>query len=76
MKWFDHIWARRPSWSCDQDIANKITMPLPKEAPHKISTVSEKKIFEIVDDGRTTDGRTPDHGHPISSPCEPSAQVS
>ena len=27
-------------------------------------------------DGRTTDGRTPDHGHPISSPCEPSAQVS
>ena len=37
--------------------------------------VSEKKIFEIVDrrtDGRTDDGRTPDHGHPISSPCEPS----
>ena len=22
------------------------------------------------------DGRTPEHGHPISSPCEPSAQVS
>ena len=38
--------------------------------------VSEKKIFEIVngrrpDGRRTTDGRTPDHGHPISSPCEP-----
>ena len=36
--------------------------------------VSEKKIFEIVDgrtDGRTDAGRTPDHGHPISSPCEP-----
>ena len=37
--------------------------------------VSEEKIFEIVDgrtDGRRTDaGRTPDHGHPISSPCEP-----
>ena len=32
--------------------------------------VSEKKIFEIVD-GRTDDGRTLDHGHPISSPCEP-----
>ena len=32
--------------------------------------VSEEKIFEIVD-GRTTDGRTPDHGHSISSPCEP-----
>ena len=25
-----------------------------------------------MDDGRRTDdGRTPDHGHPISSPCEP-----
>ena len=34
-------------------------------------TVLEEKIFEIVDDGRT-----PDHGHPISSPQEPSAQVS
>ena len=31
--------------------------------------VSEKKIFEIVDGW--TDGRTTDHGHPISSPCEP-----
>ena len=31
--------------------------------------VSEE-IFEIMD-GRRTDGRTPDHGHPISSPCEP-----
>ena len=25
----------------------------------------------VDDDGRRTDGRTPDHGHPISSPCEP-----
>ena len=32
--------------------------------------VSEKKIFENGG-RRTTDGRTPDHGHPISSPCEP-----
>ena len=46
-------------------------MPLPKEAPHKISTRSAKRFFEIVDDGQT-----PDHGHPISSPSEPSAQVS
>ena len=34
--------------------------------------VSEKKIFEIVDDdgrtdGRRTDGRTPEHGYTISS---------
>ena len=28
--------------------------------------------FEFVED----DGRTPEHGHPISSPFEPSAQVS
>ena len=33
--------------------------------------VSEEKIFEIVDGRRTDDGRTPDHDHPISSPCEP-----
>ena len=25
----------------------------------------------VDNDGRTNDGRTPDHGHPISSPCEP-----
>ena len=25
----------------------------------------------VDDDRRTDDGRTPDHGHPISSPCEP-----
>ena len=31
-------------------------------------------MFEIVDDGRRTtdaDGRTPEHGYTISSPCEP-----
>ena len=77
-EWFYHIWA----WSCDQDIANNISMPLPKEAPHKISTRLAKRFQRrrslklwTTDDGRT-DGRTPDHGHPISSPCEPSAQVS
>ena len=30
---------------------------------------SSVEIFEIVDD----EGRTPEYGHPISSPCEPSA---
>ena len=67
------------------DFAIKLEMPLPKEAPHKISTRSAKrfqrrrslKLWTTTDDGRrTTDGRTPDHGYPISSPCEPSAQVS
>ena len=42
---------------------------LPIDASYKMAligqAVSEEKIFEIVD------GRTPDHGHPISSPCEP-----
>ena len=33
--------------------------------------VPEEKMFEIVDGRTTNDGRTPDHGHPISSPCEP-----
>ena len=35
-KGFYHIWAWRPSWSCDPDAAIKILFPLPKEAPHKI----------------------------------------
>ena len=25
-----------PSWSCEQGAANKLSFPLPKEAPHKI----------------------------------------
>ena len=77
MKGFYHIWAWRPSWSCDLDFAIKLEMPLHKEAPHKISTRSAKRFQRrrslklwTTDDGRTTDGRTPDHGHPISSPCE------
>ena len=36
-------------------------------------------MFEIVDDdddGRTDDGRTPEHGYTISSPGESSTQMS
>ena len=33
---FYHIWAWRPSWSCDQDPANKLSFPLPMDVPHKI----------------------------------------
>ena len=29
------------------------------------------RSLKMVDDGWTDDGRTSDHGHPISSPCEP-----
>ena len=35
-KGFYHIRAWRPSWSCDPDATNKFSLPLPKEAPHKI----------------------------------------
>ena len=40
----------------------KLSFPLPKDAPHEVlaligRAVSEEKIFEIVDDGRTTDGQ-------------------
>ena len=35
-KGFYHIWAWRPSWSCDLDHLYKLSFPLPNEAPHKI----------------------------------------
>ena len=34
---FYHIWAWRPSWSCDLDFGIKLSSPLPIDAPHKIS---------------------------------------
>ena len=34
---FYHIWAWRPSWSCDLDFAIKLSSALPMDAPHKIS---------------------------------------
>ena len=33
---FYHIWAWWPSWSRDSGPMNKLSFPLPKEAPHKI----------------------------------------
>ena len=33
---FYHIWAWRPSCSCDPDAANKLSLPRPKEASRKI----------------------------------------
>ena len=35
-KGFYHIWACRPSWSCDLDNLYKFLFPLPKEAQHNI----------------------------------------
>ena len=31
-----HIWAWRPSWSCDLDHLYKLSFPLPKDAPHEV----------------------------------------
>ena len=45
MKGFYHIWALRPSWSCDPDAANKLSFPPPKEAPHKIWIRSAKRFL-------------------------------
>ena len=65
LKSFNHIWAWRPSWSCDLHAANKISFPLPKEAPHNLAlvgqVVSDKKMFEHCerrtdDDERRTMG--------------------
>ena len=36
LKGFYHIWAWRPSWSCDLGHLYKLSFPLPKEAQHKI----------------------------------------
>ena len=36
LKGFYHIWAWRPSWSCDLDHLYKLSFPLAKEAAHKI----------------------------------------
>ena len=36
LKDFYHIWAWRPSWSCDQDHLKKISFPRPKESPYEI----------------------------------------
>ena len=70
LKGFYHIWAWLPSWSCDQDHVNKVSLPLPMEAPHKISTLSTKpfqrrrslNLLTTTDDGWMTE-----HGDTISS---------
>ena len=36
LKGFSHIWAWRPSWSCDQDHLNKLSFPHPKESLYEI----------------------------------------
>ena len=33
--------------------------------------IQRRRSLKLWTDGRTDDGRMSDHGHPISSPCEP-----
>ena len=42
---FDHIWAWRPSWSCDLDSLNKLSFRHSMEAPHKIWLQSDKQFL-------------------------------
>ena len=76
MKGFYHIWAWRPSWSCDLDLLYTHWFPLPIDASYKIwlwlaMRFQRRRSLKLWTDGRTDAGRTPDHGHPISSTCEP-----
>ena len=81
MKGFYHIWAWQPSWSCDLDFLYTHWFPLPIDASYKIwlwlaKRFQRRRSLKLWTDGRTDgrrkdDGRTTDHGHPISSPCEP-----
>ena len=62
LKDFYHIWVWRPSWSCDPDAANKLSIPLPQGGSTLNLALIEQavleKMFEIVYEGRTPpDGR-------------------
>ena len=58
---FYHIWAGRPSWSCDPHPVNKLSFPRPMEAPHEIwlwlaQRFWRRRSLKIVDGQRTDDG--------------------
>ena len=48
-----HIRAWRPSWLCDPDAANKLSLPLPKEDPHKIFGEDLRALWTTTDGRRT-----------------------
>ena len=57
-------WRLSPSRSCDPDSANKLSFPLPKEAPHKI-WLNLAKSFQrrrVLKKNEQMDGRTTDAG--------------
>ena len=79
-KGFVHIWAWRPSRSCDLDHKYKLSFPFPKgDSTYSLAlidqAVSEEKMFEIVNVRRTDAGRTPDQLVSYKLTGEPSAQV-
>ena len=80
LKGFYHTWEWWPSWLCDPDAGNKISFPLPKEAPHKIWLCSTKRFWRrrCLKMWTDDDGRMPDAGPLVYYKLtnEPSAQVS
>ena len=53
LKVFYHVWAWRPSWSCDSDVANKLSSPLPDGGSTiNLALIGQvvMEIFENVDD--------------------------
>ena len=62
LKGFYHIWAVRPSWSCDQDHLSKLLFPYPKESQYEISVqlaqwFQRKRSLKMLTDGQRTDER-------------------
>ena len=60
LKSFYHIWAWRPSWSCDQDHLNKLSFPYPKESPYEIRVqlaqwFQRRRYLKMLTEGQTTD---------------------
>ena len=67
LKGFYHIWAWRPSWSCDQDSLNKLSFPHPKESPYEIwaqlaQWFQRRRSLKMLTDGRQS------HWYTNSSP--------
>ena len=44
LKGFYHIWAWRPSWSCDPNAANKLSFPLYKEVYYKLTKEPSARV--------------------------------
>ena len=60
-KGFYHLWAWRPSWSCDPDAPNKLLFPRPMEAPYEIwlrlaKLFWKRRSLKMMDGQWTDDG--------------------